>query len=70
MAAKPPVVWSPEARADLSTIWDYYSNTADPTTADDIVRKIGQVVGLLRKLAGYVSSMGVAISMRFSPGLE
>jgi plasmid stabilization system protein ParE len=40
MAAKPPVVWSPEARADLSTIWDYYSSTADPATADDIVRKI------------------------------
>ncbi len=49
MAARPPVLWSPEARADLSIIWDYYSGLAGPATADDIVRRIGQVIAILQE---------------------
>jgi toxin ParE1/3/4 len=36
-----PIIWSPEARADLSEIWDYYARRADRHRADKIVREIG-----------------------------
>jgi toxin ParE1/3/4 len=49
MAAKPPVLWAPEARADLSTIWDYYLSLAGTATADDIVRRIGHVITVLQE---------------------
>ena len=38
---RPPIIWSPEARADLSEIWDYYVNVAGRSAADRIVREIG-----------------------------
>jgi plasmid stabilization system protein ParE len=38
-----PIDWSPEARADLSEIWNYYVNVAGRNTADKIVREIGEV---------------------------
>ncbi len=41
------VVWSPEARADLSDIWTYYAQVAGPRTADSSVRKIGDASRLL-----------------------
>jgi plasmid stabilization system protein ParE len=40
MAARRPVVWSPDAGADLSDIWDYYAQAAGRRTADKIVRVI------------------------------
>ena len=42
-----PIVWSPDARADLSEIWKYYAKVADRQTADKIVREIGEVCQLL-----------------------
>src|SRR5262245_32447821 len=35
-----PVIWSPEARADLSEIWVSYVRLAGPRTADKIVTQI------------------------------
>ena len=43
------VIWSPEARADLSEIWDYYVGVAGPHTADEIVRGITEVCTLLEE---------------------
>jgi len=34
------VVWSPDARADLSQIWDYYAEVAGQESADRIIRGI------------------------------
>ena len=42
-----PIDWSPEARADLSEIWNYYVKVAGRHTADKIVREIGEVCRLL-----------------------
>jgi toxin ParE1/3/4 len=42
-----PVIWSPEARSDLSEIWDYYVEVAGRHTADRIVRGIGEVCAAL-----------------------
>jgi plasmid stabilization system protein ParE len=60
-----PIDWSPEARADLSEIWNYYVNVAGRHTADKIVREIGEVCRLLEEhpLAGRARD---AIWMRFS----
>lgn len=41
-----PAVWSPEARADLSEIWDYYARTAGRLRADDIVRELNNACRL------------------------
>lgn len=41
------LLWSPEADADLTTIWDYYANVAGRRTADKIVKAIGEAVRLL-----------------------
>jgi toxin ParE1/3/4 len=49
VAPRQPVVWSPEARADLSEIWNYYVDVAGWNTADKIVREIGQVCRLLEE---------------------
>jgi toxin ParE1/3/4 len=40
MVASRPVIWSTEAQADLSDIWNYYAHAASPRTADNIVRRI------------------------------
>jgi toxin ParE1/3/4 len=42
-----PVIWSPEARADLSDIWDYYAQVAGRQTADNVIRDIGRACLLL-----------------------
>jgi plasmid stabilization system protein ParE len=44
-----PIDWSPEARADLSEIWNYYVNVAGRNTADKIVGEIGEVCRLLEE---------------------
>jgi toxin ParE1/3/4 len=35
-----PVIWSPEARADLDGIWDYYEGVAGWNTAGKVSREI------------------------------
>jgi toxin ParE1/3/4 len=52
--ARRPVVWSPEARADLADIWNRYFEVADRRTADRIARRIHEACGLLEQhpLAG------------------
>jgi hypothetical protein len=35
------VVWSPDARADLSDIWDYHAKSVGRRHADESVRGIG-----------------------------
>jgi len=49
-----PITWSPEARSDLSEIWNYYANAAGRQTANKIAREIDQACSLLRRypLAG------------------
>jgi toxin ParE1/3/4 len=42
-----PLTWSPEARADLSEIWNYYVRAAGRGIADKIIRDIGQTCSLL-----------------------
>jgi toxin ParE1/3/4 len=42
-----PVLWSPEALADLDQIWDYYASIAGSAAANNILREIGSVVLLL-----------------------
>jgi toxin ParE1/3/4 len=37
---RPPVVWSPEARADLTEIWNYHARVAGAYSADKIIRGI------------------------------
>ena len=49
-----PIVWSPDAHADLSEIWNYYAKVASRRTANKIVREIGEACRLLEEhpLAG------------------
>ena len=42
-----PIAWSPEARADLSEIWDYYAKVAGRHRADNIVREINDASRLI-----------------------
>src|SRR5712692_8128296 len=35
-----PLIWSPEARSDLSEIWDHYLTVAGQRVADSVARKI------------------------------
>jgi toxin ParE1/3/4 len=44
-----PVIWSPEARADLCEIWDYYAKVAGRNRADNIVRGIGDASQLIEE---------------------
>ena len=41
------IIWSPEARADLSDIWDYYAKFVDRQSADKIVRGISDASRLI-----------------------
>ena len=43
------VIWSPDARVDLSEIWDYYVGVAGRHTADGVVRGIIEVCSLLEE---------------------
>jgi toxin ParE1/3/4 len=49
-----PIIWSLDARADLSEVWNYYANVASRQVADKIVRGIGEACHLLedQPLAG------------------
>jgi toxin ParE1/3/4 len=53
-----PVIWSPDARSDLSEIWSYYVTVAGRHTADGIVREIVEACRLLEehRLAGRARS--------------
>lgn len=44
---KPPAVWAPEARADLSDIWTYYAEAAGPHTADRMIKTIAETCRML-----------------------
>jgi plasmid stabilization system protein ParE len=37
---KRSIAWSPEARADMASIWDYYAKVAGTSVANTIVREI------------------------------
>jgi toxin ParE1/3/4 len=41
------LLWSPEAEADLVSIWNHYSDVAGRRVADNIVRAIGTAALLL-----------------------
>jgi toxin ParE1/3/4 len=49
-----PIVWSPEAEADLTDIWSYYAEAAGRRAADTIIRAIGETCRMLEEhpLAG------------------
>jgi toxin ParE1/3/4 len=40
---KPPLIWSPEAIADLEAIWDFYAKAAGQRTAEKMVREIAAI---------------------------
>ena len=42
-----PIIWSPEARADLSEIWNYYAPRAGRHRADNTVRRISDACRLI-----------------------
>jgi toxin ParE1/3/4 len=42
-----PAVWSREARADLSEIWDYYAERAGRDPADKVIRDISNTARLI-----------------------
>ncbi|MGP0089224.1 MAG: type II toxin-antitoxin system RelE/ParE family toxin [Xanthobacteraceae bacterium] len=44
-----PVIWSSDARSDLSEIWNYYVKVAGRHTADGIARKIGDACRLVEE---------------------
>lgn len=46
-APRRTIHWSPEALADLDSIWTYYATVAGRHTADNIVRDIGEACWLL-----------------------
>jgi toxin ParE1/3/4 len=43
-----PIIWSPEARSDLSDIWNYDASAAGRQAANKIVHEIGQACRLLQ----------------------
>jgi toxin ParE1/3/4 len=44
---KAPVIWSPEAIADIDRLWDYYAVTAGRVTADRLLREIARIVATI-----------------------
>jgi toxin ParE1/3/4 len=44
---RPPIIWSPEALADIDHLWDYYAKVAGRGTADRILREIAKVVAAI-----------------------
>lgn len=46
-AGRRPVLWSPEALADLDAVWDYYARATGRDTADRLAREIGVLVGTI-----------------------
>jgi toxin ParE1/3/4 len=51
---RPPVIWSPEAEADLTDIWNHFAGVAGSKTADTLVRAIAETCRMLEEhpLAG------------------
>ncbi|MHC4052058.1 type II toxin-antitoxin system RelE/ParE family toxin [Bradyrhizobium sp. 25ACV] len=47
MGHKLPIIWSPEALADIDQLWDYYAEAAGGQTADRVLRQIGKAVALV-----------------------
>jgi len=45
--SKPPVIWSPEATADIDHLWDYYADVAGHAAADKILREIARIVATI-----------------------
>jgi toxin ParE1/3/4 len=41
------LIWSPEAIADLDSIWDFYIDAAGQRTAENIVREIAESCELI-----------------------
>lgn len=62
-----PVIWSPEARADLFHIWSYYREAAGEAVADKLVRAIHAKCRILeiQNAAGYNAASIAASS--FTP---
>lgn len=46
---KRPLIWSPEALADLAGIWGYYADAAGPKTADRMIRDIERACRRLQR---------------------
>jgi toxin ParE1/3/4 len=44
---KAPVIWSPEAIADIDRLWDYYAVAAGRVTADRLLREIARIVATI-----------------------
>jgi toxin ParE1/3/4 len=42
VASNKPLIWSPEAIADLEGIWDFYVEAAGQRTAEKMVREIAE----------------------------
>ncbi len=42
-----PIIWSPEARADLLRIWKFYVDAASRKTANNVVRRIHEACRVL-----------------------
>jgi plasmid stabilization system protein ParE len=45
---KPPMLWSPEALADIDQMWDYYAEVTGRSIADKVLREIAGVVLTVR----------------------
>jgi plasmid stabilization system protein ParE len=45
---KRQLIWSPEALADLSEIWEYYADAAGPSVSDNIIRNIEKVCRIIQ----------------------
>ena len=60
-----PIVWSPDARADLSEIWNFYAKAAGRQTADKIVREISEVPDCLN-----ITHSLVEPAMKCGPGFD
>jgi toxin ParE1/3/4 len=46
---KPPLIWSPEAIADLEAIWDFYAEAAGQSIAEKIVREIAETCRMVEQ---------------------
>ncbi len=58
---KKSITWSPEARGDLASIWNYYAKAAGKYVANVIVREI---VAASRLVGEHVVA-GVAYEMKY-----
>jgi plasmid stabilization system protein ParE len=47
MAGRLTALWSPEALADATSIWDFYADAAGTNTADRLLREIHRAVTIV-----------------------